>query len=208
MTCPSTGLPRCIRYSSGEEKKTIRNVDCFEVQGHYLDFDGEIFGESTETLQIDFFRGSKRIDSLPVYPLTNHPDPAIETRLVSNGQRFVKLMASHHRRYEGNMFVLYEKQMMKLPIKSDIIVDVKTFRETNPNYPKLETKKPDCVDMWGGTREGEAEDRVQHNGLDVGAMREVDLIRCSPTVLGFSLNEKVWGNFSIINKIINRKEKR
>ncbi|CRG82660.1 hypothetical protein PISL3812_00004 [Talaromyces islandicus] len=165
--------------------------------GHYLDFDGEIFGESTETLQIDFFRGAKRIDSLPVYPLTNHPDPAIQTRLVSNGQRFVKLMASHHRRYEGNMFVLYEKQMMKLPIKSDIIVDVKTFRETNPNYPKLETKKPDCVDMWGGTREGETEDRVQHNGLDVGAMREVDLIRCSPTVLGFSLNEKVWGEFAV-----------
>ncbi|CRG92464.1 ATP-dependent zinc metalloprotease FtsH homolog [Talaromyces islandicus] len=199
MTCPSTGLPRCVQYNAGEVKKTIRNVDCFEIQGHYLDFNGEIFGESTETLQIDFFRGAKRIDSLPVYPLSNHPDPAIQTRLVSNGQRFVSLMASHHCRYEGNMFVLFEKEMMKLPIKSDIIVDAKTFREMNPNYPKLETKKPDCFDMWGGTREGETEDRVQPNGLDVGAMKEVDLIRCSPTVLGFSLNEKVWGEFAVEN---------
>ncbi|KAL2820148.1 hypothetical protein BDW59DRAFT_164761 [Aspergillus cavernicola] len=35
-TCPSTGLPRCIRYSTVEETKTIRKGDCFEIQGLYF----------------------------------------------------------------------------------------------------------------------------------------------------------------------------
>jgi hypothetical protein len=65
-TCPSTGLPRCIRYDY-IEKKTIRGCEFLEVNGRYLDYDGEVFGESTETLQIGSFRGTKQIQTLLVY---------------------------------------------------------------------------------------------------------------------------------------------
>ena len=34
---------------------------------------------------------------------------------------------------------------------------------------------------------------IRSNGIDPSALKEEDLAICSPTVLGFSLNEKAWG---------------
>jgi hypothetical protein len=48
--------------------------------------------------------------------------------------------------------------------------------------------------MFGGVvREGEWVDRVKSNGIDPNEMKENDFAVCSPTLLGFSLNEKIWG---------------
>jgi hypothetical protein len=115
MTCPSTGLPRCVRYSSGKETKTIRKGDCFEIQCQYFDYDGEVFGESTEILQIEMFSGARRIENLPAYPLEFHPDPEIWSRLVSAGRKFVSLIGCYHRQYEGNMFVQHKDQRYVWP---------------------------------------------------------------------------------------------
>jgi hypothetical protein len=193
MNCPSTGLPRCIRYSYGE-KKVIRGRDCFEINGHYFDFDGEVFGESTETLQIESFRGTRLIEALPVFPLSYHPDPQTYSRLISSGRRFISLIGSHHRQYRGNMFIPHKTQLMKLYVNGRIMVDAGFFRKTNPNYPRLEMKKSDFVDFFSSnSQESGAMDRVQNSDIAFGEMKDEDLARCSPTVLGFSLNEKIWG---------------
>jgi hypothetical protein len=123
MTCPSTSLPRGVRYSFGEEKKSARDVDCFEIHSHYFDFDGDVFGESTETLQIEIFRGATRIENLPAYPLGYHPDKAIKERLVSSGRKFVSLMGCHHREYHGNMFILSQRQLVKYRVDSRVMID-------------------------------------------------------------------------------------
>jgi hypothetical protein len=91
VTCLSTGPPRCVRYSSGKETKTVRKDHCFEIQCQYFDYDGEVFDESTEILQIEMFSGARRIENLPAYPLEFHPDPEIWWRLVSAGRKFVSL---------------------------------------------------------------------------------------------------------------------
>jgi hypothetical protein len=193
MTCPSTGLPRCVRYSFGEEKKTARGIDCFEINGHYFDFDGEVFGESTETLQIEIFRGSRRIENLPAYPLEYHLDQEIRSRLVLSGQKFVSLMGCHHRQYQGSMFVPHKGQLMKHHVNSRVMVDAGLFRKVNPNYARLQIKKPQYMDIFGQVRESDSVDRVRSNGMDPSELREDDLAICSPTLLGFSLNEKIWG---------------
>jgi hypothetical protein len=54
ITCPSIGLSRCIRYNFDKEKQRARG-DCFEIRGHSFDFNGEVFGESTETVSIEIF---------------------------------------------------------------------------------------------------------------------------------------------------------
>ncbi|OKL55245.1 hypothetical protein UA08_09489 [Talaromyces atroroseus] len=196
-TCPSTGLPRCIRYDYSE-KKTIRGREILEINGRYLDYDGEIFGESTETLQIESFRGIKRIETLPVFPLKYHSDPKIWSRLVRNGRRFVSLIGSHHRQYSGNMFVPNKTKLLKLHVNGRIMVDAAIFRKSNPNYPRLEIKKPDMVDFFfEQVKRGEPEGRVRSKDVDFRAMKEEDLAMCSPTVLGFSLNEKIWGEFDV-----------
>ncbi|GFG17794.1 hypothetical protein IFM61392_10224 [Aspergillus lentulus] len=196
MTCPSTGLPRCVRYSSGKETKTIRKGDCFEIQCQYFDYDGEVFGESTEILQIEMFSGARRIENLPAYPLEFHPDPEIWSRLVSAGRKFVSLIGCYHRQYEGNVFVQHKDQLMKVHVSSRIMVDAQQFRKWNPNYARLTTKKPH-TDMFGQILDHEIVDRVQSNGMDPGELKEEELAICSPTVLGFSLNEKIWGEFAV-----------
>jgi hypothetical protein len=97
MTCPSTGLPRSIHYSCGKETKTVRKGVCFEIQCQYFDYDGEVFGESTEILQIEMFSGARRIENLPAYPLEFHPNPEIWSRLVLAGRKFVSLIGCYHR---------------------------------------------------------------------------------------------------------------
>jgi hypothetical protein len=48
-------------------------------------------------------------------------------------------------------------------------------------------------DMFGQILDHEIVDRIQSNGMDPGELKEEELAICSPTVLGFSLNEKIWG---------------
>jgi hypothetical protein len=196
MTCPSTGLPRCVRYNCGKETKTVRKGVCFEIQCQYFDYDGEVFGESTEILQIEMFSGARRIENLPAYPLEFHPDPEIWSRLVSAGRKFVSLIGCYHRQYEGNMFVQNKDQLMKVHVISRIMIDAQQFRKWNPNYARLTTKKPH-TDMFGQILDHEIIDRVQSNGMDPSELKEEELAICSPTVLGFSLNEKIWGKSTL-----------
>jgi hypothetical protein len=192
MTCPSTGLPRCIRYSSGREIKTIRKGDCFEIQGQYLDYDGEVFGEATQTLQLEMFHSARRIEDLPIYPLEFHPDPNVWSRLVSAGRKFVSFIGCHHRQYEGNMFAPLQDQLLRVHVRGRIMIDAQQFRKWNPNYARLATIKPH-INLLGRHSNHEIVDRVRSNGMDPSDLEEEDLAICSPTVLGFSLNEKVWG---------------
>ncbi|KAI1919982.1 hypothetical protein LOZ65_004261 [Ophidiomyces ophidiicola] len=196
VMCPATGLPRCIRYSFGEEKTTAKGT-CFEIHGHYLDFDGEVFGQSTEVLQINMFRGARHLENLPAYPLEYHPDPEIKSRLVSNGRKFISLMGSHHRQYQGDSYVLRKDRMLKYPVDGRIMVDARLFRETNPNYGRLEFKKPHVTDMFGTVLETKTVNRVRNRDMDPSQIPERDLATCSPTVLGYSLDDKFWGEFAV-----------
>lgn len=173
-TCPSTGLPRCLRYDY-LEKKTIRGHESLEVHGWYLDYDGHSLNESTETLHIGSFRGTKQIHSLSVYPLNYHKDSSTRSRLVRNGRRFISLMGKHHRQYCGHMFMPIENRYLKFHVEERIMVDAVTFHKLNPNYPRLAIRKFD----------------LPHE--DRSAMKEEDLAICKPTVLGFLLKKKVWG---------------
>jgi hypothetical protein len=76
------------------------------------------------------------------------------------------------------------------------MVDAAIFRKTNPNYPRLEIKKPDTVDFFLElVKQGGSESRIRGKDIDFSAMKEEDLAICSPTVLGFSLNEKICGEY-------------
>jgi hypothetical protein len=76
------------------------------------------------------------------------------------------------------------------------MVDAQQFRKWNPNYARLAMKKPH-TDMFGQILDHEIVDRVRSNGMDLSELKEEDPAICSPTVLGFSLNEKVWGSWHL-----------
>lgn len=197
--CPGSGKPKCLKYDIGEEKKTDQGVEYFELQGQYLDFDGKVFGAVTEKLAIEKFRGARQVNTLKAFPLKFHPAAKkIKTRLAAYGQKFVNLMGSHHQYYDGHAFFQRKEGLIRVTVSSRIMIDAEQFRKNIPSYPRFYTKKSDglVVDVaFGLTSSTEQSDsaRVRSNGMDLGELGEGDLLICSPTVMGFSLGDKFWG---------------
>lgn len=198
-TCRGSRKPRSVKYDFGEEKKTNQGVKYFELQCRYFDFDGKVFGEVADRLAIEKFHGAKQIDTLNAFPLEYHPArEKVKEHLTTCGQKFVSMMGSHHRYYQGNAFFQEPNGLIRVPVNSRIMIDADLFRKSNPSYPRLFTKKADGVaidlGLWGTSSTSQSDsERVKSNGIDPGEMKEEDLLIYSPTLLGFSLGDKFWG---------------
>jgi hypothetical protein len=195
--CPGSSKPRCLRYDMGEEKKTHQGVEYFELQCQYIDFDGKVFGVVVEKLAIEKFRGAREINILNVFPLKFHPTPNMKEILATRGERFINLMGSHHRHYDGHAFFRREDGLVRVSVNSRIMIDAEQFRKSNPSYPRLFTKKSGsimdlCFGLSSSTDQADSE-RVKSNGVDRGNLNNDNLLICSPTLLGFSLSDKFWG---------------
>jgi hypothetical protein len=195
-TCRGSRKPRCVRYDFGEEKETTQGVKYFELQCCYLDFDGKVFGEVIDRLPIEKFHGAKRIDALEAFPLVYHPSREdLKKHLLERGQKFRDMRGSHHVYYQGNAFFQEPDGLVRIPVKSRIMIDAGLFRKSNPSYPRLFTKKSDGIDLslWGSSAAQPDSERVKSNGADPDEMKDDDLLICPATALGFSLNDKFWG---------------
>jgi hypothetical protein len=206
-TCPGTRKPRCVIYDSGEEKKSTFGVKYYHMECRYLDFNGEVFGEVSVELQISKFHGTKRINTLEAFPLQYHPnESAIRADLLKCGRKFVSLMGTHHRRCYGKAFFMRKGDVIQFSVDSRIMIDAAFFWKVNPNYSKPRITDPveSELELSGlefaedgififGQPESEPADQIQSCGKELARMNEDDLLICCPTVLGFSLNDKIWG---------------
>ena len=181
----------------GEDKKTHQGVEFFELQCQYLDFDGNVFGAVTEKLAVEKFRGARRINTLTTFPIQFHPNAAIVENLAERGQRFVNLLGSHHRHYHGHAFFQRKEGVVRVPVKSKVVVDAQQFRKSNPNYPRLFAQSSGSLGdtLFGFTSATDQADskRVKSMGVTQSGLSDNDLLICSPTVLAFSLSDKFWG---------------
>lgn len=171
----------------------------FHVEGRYLDFDGKVLGEAVIHLSIDKFRGAKRIDTLEVFPLHCHLNEIdARAQLLKCGHRFLGLTGIHHVEYYGKAFYVEKGRPIEVTIKGQIMVDPAHFRETNPNYKRPSISEPSrsSSDIWlffdvDGTTVTSA-DVVKSIGKSLAEVAGDDVLLCSPTVLGFSLDRKLW----------------
>ena len=204
--CYGTDKRRCMRFKSGEVKKDDEGDEYFRVEGWYLDFDGKTFGEAVTAAGIWTFQGSQPIHSLRCFPLKYHPNAEEEKRELANrGRKCISLIGTHHRQHKGKAFYMEKGKPTKLSVDGRIIVDPVLFREYNPNYTKPsidELRKHTNSDMYvfdfAKLFDNPAEkklDKVKSNGKDPAELKNDDLLICSPTVLGFSLNDKFWCKF-------------
>lgn len=140
-TCPGSGKPRCVKFVSAEEKSSVYKGKYFSVEYHYLNHDGKRFGEATVTLEIPEFSGVQKIHALDVFPLHFHKDEeTVRSELMRYGRKFVSLQGIHHQHYHGAAFYMRKGVPVKFHVKSRVIVDATSFKESNPNYstPKIQ----------------------------------------------------------------------
>jgi hypothetical protein len=197
-TCLGSEQPRCVEYLSGEEQQTSSGQRYFQLECRYLDFDGRVFGESATQLGIAKFRGVKRIDTLEAFPLEHHPSRIEMTKqLVACGRKFISLIGMHHRQYQGVAFYMKNERIIKVHVNSRIMIDPEIFRELHPSYsrPKIYTPcRSSTIDPYDfDDSPKKSADQVRDNGMDPSEMRDEDLLHCSPTIPGWVLSDKIWG---------------
>ncbi|OWP06252.1 hypothetical protein B2J93_2490 [Marssonina coronariae] len=147
----------------------------------------------------------KRINSLGVFPLPYHQKEK-ETRayLEECGRKFLSLMSVHHCHYQGIAFYMKKNHPVKLLVNSRIMVDAIYFREANLNYARASIDEPDkessSLSGWtilGSDDSEKSPDAVKKTGMEPSDVKGDDLLICSPTLLGFSLGNKLWAEFAI-----------
>jgi hypothetical protein len=204
-TCFGTKKPRCVIYDSFEEKINKAKKKYFSMDCQFFDFDGKTFGKAPIELVIPKFRGTKRIDTLPAFPLKYHLDEKqVKSDLVECGRKFVRLIGTHHCHCQGEAFLMHRGEPAKFSIDSRIMIDADFFWKMNPNYSRPRTD-------LAGTRPGNSlsvvyiggpppqppgsppRDHVKSNDVELDDLTEDDFLVCCPTVLGFSFGDKLWG---------------
>jgi hypothetical protein len=72
--------PRCFRVDvSYEYESWLTQAKSLVVDGKYLEYDGKAFGLGDHQVQIQAFKGHKKITSLSAYPLKYHKDPEVSS---------------------------------------------------------------------------------------------------------------------------------
>jgi hypothetical protein len=217
-TCSGTHKHRCVRYSFGEEKKTILGGTYWSLDCRYLDFNGEDLGLLPIQLKIAKFRGAKRISALEAFPLQYHVQATrIRADLLRCGRKFMSLMGATHCHCNGNAFYMRDGEPVEVRIDSRVMVDAVWFRKMNPNYFRSTAMDLDHgIDIsafmlpfeYGSSIEtsSEASDTssadeasiatsfdIEGSVVEQAEMTDECLLLCCPTVPGFSFKDKLWG---------------
>jgi hypothetical protein len=157
--CPGTKEPRCLKLDWGQQKEFMNRGTFFQLECHYVDFDGKSFGYAQAVIEIDEFRGARSIDSLIAFPLAYHPnEEAVREELISRGRKFGSLEGMHYKHYKGIAFYKRKQAVVRLTIDARIMVDPLTFRRINPNYPMSPVKSGGTSYPLAGTGWTDLED--------------------------------------------------
>jgi len=157
-------------------------MDC-----RFFDFDSKTFSKASIELVIPKFRGTKRINTLPAFPLKYHSDEnQVKSDFVKYSRKVVRLIGTHYCHCQGKAFFMEDRDPVRVSVNSRVIVDTDFFWKMNPNYSRPHTN-------LAGTRWGSppGSDQVKCNNTELSELKEDELLICYPTIPGFNLDEKL-----------------
>jgi hypothetical protein len=189
ITCRGTNASRCVLFNHLEERSDMTGT-FMDVETRYLSSDGKSLGEVIIAIRIPVFPGTKRIELLPAYPFEYHSEKnKIRTKLVECGRKFVGLFGVHHKNYKGRAFDFDDEgKIVVFEVEGRIMIDFICFQESKPNYPCSRVQRLRAAYNILGERC----ETVQLVDMDPAALEPKDLFICSPTVLGFSFDKKMF----------------
>jgi hypothetical protein len=140
--------PRCFRVENSYEYESwLTQAKSLVVDGRYLEYDGKSFGLGDHQVQIQAFKGHKKITSLSAYPLKYHKDAeGIKKQLIERGMKFVALQGMNYRLQKGIAYMKVKNSVVRFNISGRVMIDPAIFRRINPNY-QLSYIKHDELDQ-------------------------------------------------------------
>jgi hypothetical protein len=145
----------------------------YNVTIEVIKSNGVKFYRDQVTFEIGEYEGVKKIEDLPIRPITD----ASRSTLVARGKKFrVFGEGVHHLEYDGNMIIKNYRGEEQVKARGRIMADGIQFQKNNPNY-------------WGGYESNPDSEYVLDH------LEDEQLAWTWPRLLGFSLRCKKWGEF-------------
>lgn len=87
--------------------KALGCVDLWTIDVEFIDWNGEITGYDSATINIDGYHGQYRVTSLPIFPISFLADPeAAKAEAIERGRKFEALRGYHVKSCNGTKLVL------------------------------------------------------------------------------------------------------
>ncbi|KAJ4304700.1 hypothetical protein N0V90_000227 [Kalmusia sp. IMI 367209] len=200
---------------------TSHGSNIYKMECQYVDFDGSQFGYNKEIININEFKGTKKITTFEAFPLSSHANSEeVKSRLMDRGRLFEAYKGYHFVAYDGIALGKDHRGEQKYNIKSRIIIDAHSFSryQTKTSLELFET--PELPqDVASSTNGEETDDDCVVLDEDLGQKKtpapvgkkpvltpdfrpiltEEQQLLADAKVRGYSLRDKKWFNFFIDN---------
>ena len=141
--------PRCFKVDYAMKYKTMTRGEWYCIEGKYLEYDGKGFGYGDFEVDIESFKGPRKITSLTTYPLKYHKNPdAVKKQIIDRGEKFVAMEGMQYKFMKGMAYMKKKKQILKININGRAMIDPATFRRVNPNYQISSVKAKDDDELF------------------------------------------------------------
>ncbi|KAM0749809.1 P-loop containing nucleoside triphosphate hydrolase protein [Meredithblackwellia eburnea MCA 4105] len=162
----------------------------FSVSGTKLVWTGTRYVRTWVECQIPKFKGMRKISSLPVHPLSDkHREELTARGLLYTGLARVAFMT-----YSGSLIQVVgsgiDRRIIKLRAEGRAVVDVRGYKRMNPSRTNAWEDEDDDDDY---PYDGGAFNRPANNNT----VAENELCLLPPTVFGFSLVQREWGEMRV-----------
>ncbi|KAI5475269.1 AAA family ATPase [Pseudohyphozyma bogoriensis] len=195
----------CMELTEAEYESTRDGVS-FRIKGMQIFHDGTRFTRSTFSTNIPSFKSVKPLSSLPGRPVRAS---TIET-LRERGRKYIELSRVAFVEYKGSLGYYHGPALVKVRAEGRAVVDTKNFRRMNPNSIRavgwsgdedpMHYRHPGNI-LARYARRSSHVDRMPVVGLSaLGAGDKVPeelLHLLPPTVFGFSLVQREWGEMLV-----------
>ncbi|KAK0504201.1 P-loop containing nucleoside triphosphate hydrolase protein [Armillaria luteobubalina] len=176
---PQTGQDQVLQARAFSIRSRFDGSQYGNVLCDIISNDGEFFGIARVDLEINHFKGWKRIQDLEVYPLWIHPESGILIKdAISRGKKYAQLAkSSYHEIISGPAMIQVEDKLRKSNAHGRVMIDPSAFRtyEANADYVNIPVRK----------------------GLSRDSLTDNDYMICNPVALGFCFGTKSWGGFAM-----------
>ena len=111
--------PRAFKVEYATKECSFMRGQWYCIEGKYLEYDGKSFGMGTMEVEVDAFKGPRKITNLATYPLQYHKDQeALRRQLLERGKKFVALKGMNYRFHKGMAF--YKKKRTVVKVRSSM----------------------------------------------------------------------------------------
>ncbi|KDE04374.1 hypothetical protein MVLG_05166 [Microbotryum lychnidis-dioicae p1A1 Lamole] len=159
----------------------------FQLSCHFYQWAGTCYHKMPVTRRVNEFDNLRAITSLKTLPLSN----ASKAMLADRGELYMKHACQSHVEYSGFFYTRAFSGASRLLGDGQVVIDVKSFRRANP---VLDQWGDDVNDQGGRTQ---YQPRPSGSSIPCESFREEDRYLLPPTLHGFSLRTKRWGEFLV-----------